>query len=68
MAKTDFTEAEEQRVDFLHNKAYDVMCELMGRELDWDMEWIGELCDDLCNHAVQFHGAKEEEFYPFIEE
>jgi len=39
------TPAEQERIDFVDNACHHLLCELAGRELEWDMENIGEVAD-----------------------
>lgn len=39
------TDAELERLDFVHNRIYAMLCEVAGKPLDWDMEVIGEISD-----------------------
>ena len=67
----ELTPSQVALVDKINNIAYRCMLELLGKtekELPWDMEWIGELSDDLATHAIRFHGKTEMEVYPYIEE
>lgn len=62
----ELTDAQSEQVDHIHNVAFNAMKELLGKEIEWDMVWIGELCDDLTDIAVTHFGKTEMEVYPYI--
>jgi hypothetical protein len=65
----ELTRAELDRLDFVHNTIHQMLCDLAGREIEWDMEPIGEISDIaeelICN---QLKLMTEQEFAPFLEE
>ena len=63
----ELTKAQSEQVDHIHNTAYSAMKELIGGEPEWDMEWIGEICDVLAKVAVDHFHKTEMEIYPYIE-
>ena len=64
----EMTAEQNAQVDLIHSVAYDAICRITGEELPWDMEWIGVVCDSLCEHAMRITGKTEMEIYPYTEE
>ena len=64
----ELTEAQDEQVDHIHGLAYQVMCDLLGEELEWDIEWIGQIADDLTDIAINYFGKTEMEVYPYQED
>lgn len=62
------TDEQEEQVDTINNIAHRAMCELLGENLDWDIEWIGELSDAMVDIAVTYFGRSEMELYPYFDE
>jgi hypothetical protein len=67
MSAEELTDRQSEQVDHIHSTAYNAMKELLGEEIEWDMEWIGELCDAMADIAVRFFHKDEMEVYPYIE-
>jgi NMD protein affecting ribosome stability and mRNA decay len=63
----ELTEVQNEQVDLIHHVAYCAMCDILHKNLDWNMEWIGEVCDALCDIAVSHLSANEKEVYPYID-
>jgi hypothetical protein len=61
------TDAQDQQVDLIQHAAYRAICAITGEDLPWDMEWIGEVADSLCEHAMRVTGKTEMEIYPYTE-
>jgi hypothetical protein len=55
----ELTDAQSEKVDHIHSVAYNAMKELLGEEIEWDMEWIGIIADELCNVAIGYFGKTE---------
>lgn len=66
-AERELTNAQIAQIDHVQEVAYQAMCELLGKELEWDMEWIGEITDALVETAVTHFGCEEEKLYPYLE-
>ena len=58
------TDADIQQQDHLHNIVYTAMCELLGEDVIWDMEWIGEVSDCLVDVACRCFNRLERDLYP----
>ena len=68
MAK-ELTDAQIKQIDLIHNVAYSAMCALFDdKEIEWDIEWIGQIADVLADVAVYYFGKTEMEIYPYIDE
>lgn len=44
------------------------MSTLLGEELEWNMEWIGQLADYLTSIAMRYFDKTEMEIYPYTED
>jgi hypothetical protein len=65
----ELTDAQSHQVDVMHNAAYEVVARILEPldvEPDWDMEWIGELCDILAGFVEQYMKVPEAFVYPWI--
>jgi hypothetical protein len=51
----------------MHSAAYRAVADVLGKEPEWDMEWIGELSDCISDICIRFHGKTEMEVYPYTE-
>lgn len=65
---SELTERQLEQLDFIDSISYHAMCTLLGDELEWDMEWIGEISDVLAGIAEDYFGVSEMDTYPYIEE
>jgi hypothetical protein len=65
--KMGLTEKQIDQIDHVNAIAYVAMCDLLGKDLEWDMEWVGEVSDALVEIAIEYFNAKEEELYPYEE-
>jgi len=66
----ELTDVQNRQVDIIHNAAYNAMCEVLvnvqEKTPEWNMEWIGEICDCLADIAWRYFGKTEMEVYPSI--
>jgi hypothetical protein len=65
-----FTQAETERQDIVDNLIYQLLTDLApwGIEIDWDMEYIGEVRDVIQEILVDKLGLMTEmQFYPYRE-
>jgi len=65
----ELTDVQITRLDFVHNAIFNLMQDLVpdGKELDWDMEIIGEVADVIQDYLVKKGICNEMEFAPFVE-
>jgi hypothetical protein len=68
VVERELTEAEVEKIDRINNVAHNAMCELLGDDVEWNMEWIGEISDVLADIAIRFFKADEVVVYPYIRE
>ena len=65
----ELTDKQNGQIDAIHNACYQLVCDLTGQELNWNLEWIGEVADTVewvvCKHLKLM---TEMEFYPYVEE
>lgn len=63
----ELTQEQIDRLDFVHNRIHQMMCDLAGQEIDWNMEWIGEI-SDLAEHFIckELGLMTDMEFAPYI--
>ena len=59
----ELTDRQLETIDALHNAVWQVMCEITGMDLEWDMYWIGPISDYLVDYAVNHFGCDEMEIY-----
>jgi hypothetical protein len=69
----NLTDAQSHQVDIIHSAAYqslvDTLSNLVSEEnINWDMEWIGEIADCIAGVAERHFGLPEKLVYPYIEE
>ena len=66
----ELTEQQIERQDFVDNAIYDLINELIpsDKEMEWDIEVIGEVRDAIQAQLVERGLCTEQEFYPYIEE
>lgn len=64
------TDQQITRQDFVDNAIYDFINELIPsyKELDWNIDVIGEVRDAIQAQLVNRGLCTEQEFYPYIEE
>jgi hypothetical protein len=66
----ELTEQQISRQDFVDNAIYDLINELIpsDKEMEWDIEVIGEVRDVIQAMLVGRGICTEQKFYPYIEE
>ena len=66
----ELTDQQISRQDFVDNAIYDLINELIpsDKEMEWDIEVIGEVRDVIQAMLVGRGICTEQEFYPYIEE
>jgi len=64
----ELTDKQVEQVDAINGIAYNAMAELLEEDVEWNMEWIGEISDVLCDIAIRYFGKKEMDVYPYIKE
>lgn len=59
-----------ERQDFVDNTIYELVNELIpsDKEMEWDIETIGEVRDSIKKILVERQICTEPEFYPYITE
>ena len=64
------TDEQIERQDFVDNAIFDLINELIpsGKEMEWDIEAIGEIRDAIQSQLIVRGFCTEQEFYPYIEE
>ncbi len=66
--RTELTRPEMERLDYVHNSIHQLICDLAGQDVDWDVEVIGEISDLVEEHVCTKLGLmKDYEFAPYIE-
>jgi len=67
--RTELTNKEMERLDFVDNTIHQMICELAGREIEWDTEAIGDI-SDIVEELVcdKLKIMPDYEFAPYIEE
>lgn len=68
MAKEEFTRAELEQLDLIDGIAYQAVCDLAGEQLEWDIEWIGQVSELLAEIVCKLTGKSEMEVYPYFED
>lgn len=66
--KQKFTKDQLEQIDHVHEVAYKAMCELVGDELEEDMDWIKEVSIALAKISYTKLGYCPIELYPYIGE
>lgn len=66
----ELTDQQIARQDIVDNAIYDLINELIpsDKEMDWDINAIGEIRDAIQAQLVGRGFCTEQEFYPYIEE
>lgn len=64
----ELTDAQLDQCNLVNGVAYQALCDILGEELPWDMEWIGEVSDVLVEWAIHLSGKTEMELYPYLDE
>lgn len=64
------TDQQITRQDFVDNAIFNLINELIpsDKEMEWDIEVIGEVRDAIQAQLVEHGVCTEQEFYPYIEE
>ena len=64
------TEQQIERQDFVDNAIFNLINELIpsSKEMEWNIEAIGEIRDAIQSQLVTRGICTEQEFYPYIEE
>jgi hypothetical protein len=64
------TKLQIERQDFVDNAIFNLINELIpsDKEMEWDIEAIGEIRDAIQAKLVDKNICTEQEFYPYIEE
>lgn len=63
----NLTDEQISRQDEVDNAIYELLCDLSGKDLDWDIAFIGEVRDCI-SEAFKDRGIMSEmDFYPFME-
>jgi hypothetical protein len=66
--QSELTNAQIEQQDKVQNACYQFICDLAGQELEWDMEWVGDLADTVKDIICdRLDLMSEMEFYPYIE-
>ena len=61
------TERQMEQQDAVDNEIHNLLCHLAGKELEWDIEVIGEVRDRIAELFEAAGIMTEMEFYPYIE-
>ncbi|MFZ2992411.1 MAG: hypothetical protein WA061_01735 [Microgenomates group bacterium] len=62
----DLSSEQIERQDFVDNTIYAMLEELLGKNLEWNIEQIG-MVRDIVQKIAESEGISEEDFYPFME-
>ena len=64
-----FTNAQVERQDIVHNACHQLICDLAGHDVEWDMEHIGDLADQVEEIVCdRLQLMSKMEFNPYIED
>ena len=65
----ELTKQQIERQDFVDNAIFELINELIpsDKEMEWDIEVIGEIRDVIQSQLVKRGFCTEQEFYPYIE-
>ena len=66
----ELTKAQIDRQDFVDNAIFSLLQDLnpSNEEINWDIEFIGELRDLIKNRFLELHLCNIDDFYPEINE
>lgn len=66
----ELTEQQIKRQDFVDNAIFGLINELLpsDKEVEWDIEAIGEIRDAILSQLVKRGLCMEQEFYPYLVE
>lgn len=64
----ELTEQQIERQDFVDNAIFNLISELVpsDKEMEWDIEAIGEIRDAIQSQLVTRGFCTDQEFYPYI--
>jgi hypothetical protein len=66
--RTELTQRETERLDYVHNAIHTLICDLAGQEVEWDAEVIGDISDVVEEFVCdRLHIMPDHEFAPYIE-
>ena len=71
MSENGLTQQQVERQDFIDNTIFDLILSInpTDKEINWDIEMIGEVRDVLKEWLVdKLNLTTEQEFYPYLEE
>ena len=57
--RTELTNRETERLDFVHNTIHQAICDLAGQELEWDAETIGAISDLVEGNVHKGHAGAD---------
>lgn len=63
----ELTREQIDRLDFLHNTIHQMVEQVVGQEMDWDMELVGEISDLIEDYVVKHGIMTDMEFAPYVE-
>ncbi len=65
----EFTQAQHDRIDAVDNACHKLLCDLAGEEIEWNIEYIGEVAD-ICQEIIcdELKLMTEMEFKPFVQD
>lgn len=66
--KRELTNIELERNDFIHNEIFDLINRLIPNDktIEWDIQIIAEIADDIEGHLVSKGVCSAQEFSPYI--
>jgi len=66
----ELTQKQIKRQDYVDNAIYELLQSLNPTErfIDWDIEMIGDLRDEIQFYIMNKTNCLEQDFYPYIEE
>lgn len=66
--RTELTQREMERLDYVHNAIHALICDLAGQEVEWDAAVIGDISDIVEEFVCsRLHIMKDCECAPYIE-
>jgi len=68
MVERELSRAELTQQDALEGACYQLVCDLVGEKLEWDMAWISPLAESVSYIVCeQLKLRTYEEFYPYVD-
>jgi len=66
----ELTQKQIERQDYVDNAIYELLQSLnpTDRSIDWDIEMIGDIRDEIQFYIMNKTKCSEQDFYPYIEE